>query len=378
MGLPAITGSGTAIDRDIASAAASAIVMWRGRRLPFDAVPDEIAAISGRGERDLLYGAWREGLEALNPSYRQGLEAWLAAGDPVEAAASVGADPRSLAVDLERLVLHGETPYYAALRRYLALIDIEQGDATVADLWHVTRGTPWAHWFGDREIRRAVQAAGRAADDSIELGGWRDAEGMLAGLTTDAAAVATDALSAAYASLVGSPEWLAQEIGISAAEVVSFADFAAFVRLWRLRHDVAMLQYELRLFAGPADPALSRAYYAGIVGHMIGVSVPEEAYLHEVGTPFASARRLEVSLLAGQLIETLESRHGAAWWREAATGELMTAVASAASTSDALAQLGYDALDWRPVLRQIRTRLIGEMSGYGGPNITTRAGTRKV
>ena len=42
------------------------------------------------------------------------------------------------------------------------------------------------------------------------------------------------------------------------------------------------------------------------------------------------------------------------------------------------AELGYDALDWRPVLRQIRTRLIGEMSGYGGPNITTRAGTRKV
>jgi hypothetical protein len=48
------------------------------------------------------------------------------------------------------------------------------------------------------------------------------------------------------------------------------------------------------------------------------------------------------------------------------------------SIADALAYLGYDALDWRPVLRQIRTRLIGEMSGYGGPNITTRAGTRKV
>jgi hypothetical protein len=44
----------------------------------------------------------------------------------------------------------------------------------------------------------------------------------------------------------------------------------------------------------------------------------------------------------------------------------------------ALARLGYDVLDWRPVLRHIRTRLIGEMSGYGGPNITTRAGTRKV
>jgi hypothetical protein len=43
-----------------------------------------------------------------------------------------------------------------------------------------------------------------------------------------------------------------------------------------------------------------------------------------------------------------------------------------------VAHLGYNALDWRPVLRQVRTQLIGEMSGYGGPNITTRAGTRKV
>jgi len=375
MGLPATTGSSTTA---LATVAESAIVMWRGRRLPFDAVPAEIAAISGRGERDLLYGAWREALEALNPGHRRRLDAWLAAGDQVETAASAGADPRTLAVDLERFVLHAETPYYAALRRYLALIDIEQGDATIADLWHVTRGTAWAHWFGDREIRHAVQAAGRLVVETAELGGWRDAEEMLAGATTEGAAVAADAVRAAYASLAGSSEWLGQEIGIAAGEVAAFTDFAAFVRLWRLRHDIGMLQYELRLFAGPTDPALSRAYYAGILGHMIGVAVPEEAYLHDMGTPFASARRLEVALLAGQLIERLESRHGATWWREGAAGELAAAVASAPSTADALAQLGYDALDWRPVLRQIRTRLIGEMSGYGGPNITTRAGTRKV
>ena len=48
------------------------------------------------------------------------------------------------------------------------------------------------------------------------------------------------------------------------------------------------------------------------------------------------------------------------------------------SAEDVVASLGYDHLDWRPVLRQIRAQLIGEMSGYGGPNITTRAGSRKV
>jgi hypothetical protein len=78
------------------------------------------------------------------------------------------------------------------------------------------------------------------------------------------------------------------------------------------------------------------------------------------------------------LVEALEQRHGLHWWRDPASAQLVESVAGASTLKDALAELGYDALDWRPVLRQIRTRLIGEMSGYGGPNITTRAGTRKV
>jgi hypothetical protein len=366
------------LDRQIEATAGSAIVLWRGEALPFAEVPERIGAISGRGERDLLYGAYREALEALNPYFRERLAAWTFAGDLASTAAAVGPDPQALATDLEVFVLHGETPYYASLRRYLALIGIEQGDATIADLWHVARGTAWAHWFGDREVRQAVAAAGREAGEIDGPSGWRNAETMLAGAASVHASIPADAVSAAYATLAGSPEWLREEIGIASSEVPSFADFAAFARLWRLRHDIAMLQYELRLFAGAVDPALSRAYYSGILGHMIGVGVPEEAYLAEVPAPFASVRRLEVALLAGQLVEALEARHGSGWWREPAARELTTAVASAASTTDALAHLGYDALDWRPVLRQIRTRLIGEMSGYGGPNITTRAGTRKV
>ena len=366
------------LDRGLAAAEAGAIVMWRAEPIPFDDLPGRIAELSGRGERDTLYTAYREALDALNSRYEERLRAVIASGDPIELASADGIDPAALAVDLERLVLHSETPYFAALRRYLALIDIEQGDATIDDLWHVARGEAWSHWFGTREVERAAGAVRSGAIVPDGVAGWPGAELTLAGDGAEVDAPVADALRAARATLVGSPEWLAEELGVASAEIPSLADFLAFVRLWRLRHDIARLHYELRLYADPDETAVNRAYYAGIVGHMIGVTVPEEAYLADAAQPFASARSIGSALLGAQLVESLEQRFGTSWWQAPSASEFVAGFGEAASVPDALAYLGYDALDWRPVLRQIRTRLIGEMSGYGGPNITTRAGTRKV
>ncbi len=366
------------LDRGLAAAEAGAVVMWRSEPIPFVDLPARIAELSGRSERGTLYSSYREALDALNSRYEERLRSAVASGDPVEAATADGIDPQALAVDLEPLVLHSETPYFAALRRYLARIDIEQGDATIADLWHVARGEAWSHWFGRREVERAlavVRPDGMVPDDSA---GWRSAEAALAGDAADGDGAVAHAVRSARATLVGSPEWLADELGVASAEISSLADFLALVRLWRLRHDVARLHYELRLYADPDETAVNRAYYAGIVGHMIGVSVPEEAYLADVAQPFASARGIRTALLGAQLIEALEQRYGSSWWQDSAASIDIARFGEAASVPDALAYLGYDALDWRPALRQIRTRLIGEMSGYGGPNITTRAGTRKV
>jgi hypothetical protein len=359
------------LDRRIAAARDTAIVIWRGEPLPLMAVPERIARTPGRSERERLFLAWRDGIEALNPLLEQRFASWSATAAPPEGVEDV---------DLERFVLDSETPYYAALRRYLALIDIEQGDGTEADLWHVVRGTAWAHWFGPREVERGVRLAGRAQGGDRGYDGWRAAESALAGDEGTARSVGQAAVDAAYASIVGSPTWLREALGVVEAEVAALADFVAFVRLWQIRRLVGQVQYELRLFApdARADASLARAYYAGMMGHITGVIVPEEAYLMDVEAPFASARATQATMLAAQVVETLEQRHGDSWWREPGVAATVDDIADAATTEDVLARLGYDAIDWRPVLRQIRTRLIGEMSGYGGPNITTRAGTRKV
>ncbi|HEX2766312.1 MAG TPA: hypothetical protein VHR55_06725 [Candidatus Limnocylindria bacterium] len=365
------------LDRRIAAARAATRILWRGEEVPLDDVPERIARIPLRELRERLFMAYREALEALNPLYLERLAAWTAEGDVNEKAAASATDPRQLAVDLERFVLHSETPYYAALRRDLALLDIEQGDGTEADLWRVANGAAWAHWFGPREVDRAIAATGRTSGVGGGFEGWRAAESRLGGAGADRSA-GTAAVDGAYATIVGSPRWLGEELGVDAEEVPGLVDFVAFVRLWRLRRLIGLLQYELRLFATPDEPALCRAYFAGMVGHITGVLVPEEAFLADVPAPFASVRAIEETILAAQVVDALEHRFGETWWREPAARELTGSIGAATSTEDVLAQLGYDSLDWRPVLRQIRTRLIGEMSGYGGPNITTRAGTRKV
>lgn len=370
---PAVT---EAPDRAPAVIGPEAIVVWRGERIGVRELPARIARMEDRDARDRLFGAYLEALEALNPRWEDRLESRRS---PDLARGTFGLDPGALATELEGFVLHTETPYYAALRRYLALIDIEQGDATVADIWHIARGAAWSHWFGDRDVRHAVGAVGRQLVDAGELTGWLAAEHHLGGDDREGPSPGAAAVGAAYATLIGSPEWVGRELGIAAPDIAPFVDFAAFVRLWRLRRAIGGLQYELRL-AGIDDVELARAYYSGIVGHITGVNVPEAMFLLTLGEaePFASARELAVEILAGDLVAVLEARHGATWWREDDAQALVDAVGATTTIEDALAQLGYDALDWRPVLRQIRTRLIGEMSGYGGPNITTRAGTRKV
>ena len=363
------------LDQRIADARARTVVVWRGERIRLDALPERLARVDDRMAREQGYALYAEALDALNPIYMARLEAWRSGADPIDRARRDGTDPVAMLASLERFSFNVETPYYAALRRYLALIGIEQGDAAEADLWYVERGSSWSSWFGPREVRRALAAARRVPFEVADIDGWRAVAAQLRGEPSDV--IGTTIVGAAFATLIADPDWLTDQIEMAQAEVAAFVDFATFVRLLHLRRAQAELTYELRLYAA-TDSALQRAYYSGIVGHHIGASVTESAYLADIGRPFGSVRRLEVALLGAMLVEVLEERHGLRWWREDAAFTLLDRVAATTSISNTLAELGYDALDWRPVLRQIRTRLIGEMSGYGGPNITTRAGTRKV
>jgi hypothetical protein len=429
-----------ALSDEIAAAEAQATIIWRSERIPYRAAAVRVAQISNRGERNALMASYLDAVEAINPlrvermlGMRAALQDLGYEGEAGYALALLGVDVGSLAQDLRQFLTESETVYYAALRRNLAEIDIEQGDGSTADLAYILRGGAWDAWFDARRLMGVMSGTlaglgvnigqqenltldfeirpGKSArafcipvhvPQDIRLGvlprgGFDDYAATLhelghaehfahvdSRLPVPWRYLGDNSVTEGFAMLLHylplEPAWVAEHLRMSDADSVAWADFYAFYKLATMRRYVGKLLYEIRLHSGAAmDEA--RAYYAGLLGGITGVRTPEPQFLADVDDHFYAAILLRAWLLEGSLGAALRSSHGETWWRSAEAGETLRRSWSRGQEWNAervVAHLGYDRLDWRPVLRQIRTRLIGEMSGYGGPNITTRAGTRKV
>jgi hypothetical protein len=424
----------------IAAAESTAVVVWRRERIGYRRVGIRIAEISDRGERNALDQRYRMAMEAINPLREDrwaGLHAGaraLGAADYVELVTeSTGLNVTAVAAGASDFLRDSETLYFAALRRYLALIEIEGGDATVADLGHLMRGRSWDHYFdGSRLVMTLTRTmAGIGIDLASQKGVTLDFEPRAAksprafcvpvrvpgdvrlvvlprgghddygsalhelGHLEHFAHVSgrlqpadrlvgdesvTEGWAFLFQYLLAEPEYLAAELQMPADAIAGWLDFGAFRKLYFLRRYGAKLLYELRLHRG-GEAAVHRAEYAGLLGLLTGVRTPDAGYLADVDDGLYAARYLRAWLLEASLSAALRDRFGPTWWRSTEAGDLIRGMwrdGLGPSAEDVVAALGYDRLDWRPVLRQIRAQLIGEMSGYGGPNITTRAGSRKV
>ena len=423
----------------VGTAEATAAVVWRGETIPYRSLRNRISEISGRAERNGLFASYVEAEEALNPLRRERFERVgavahdLGYADYVELIRTTrGFDPDALGAEIRDFLAESETPHYAALRRFLARIEIEQGDASLADLWYLLRGSGWDNWFDGRRMMGVLESTLRGigidlrgqrgatldvearpnkaprafvavvdAPSDVRLvvqphGGWEDYGALLheAGhlehflhvdprLPISQRVLGDWSVTEGYAMtlerLIAEPAWLTEQLGMPPEHAVAFADFFSLWHLVTARTLAAKHLHELRMRRG-GDDALHRATYAGLAGLLVGVREPEARYLL-IDDGMYAASYLRSFMLDAALTDYLVARHGEVWWTSAAAGETLRRAWSRGQEWNAqqvVAHLGYDSLDWRPVVRQIRAKLVGEMSGYGGPNITTRAGTRKV
>jgi hypothetical protein len=271
-----------------------------------------------------------EAEEAINPLRRERLERigeiarGLGHADYVDLVRRTrGFDPDALGGEVRGFLAETETPYFAALRRFLARIEIEQGDASLADLWYLMRGSGWDNWFDGRRMLGVLEVTLRGigielrgqpgatldletrpnkaprpfvaivdAPRDVRLvvqphGGWDDYGALLheAGhlehfLHVDPRlpvsqrelgdASVTEGYAMTFERLLAEPAWLTEQLGMPAEHAAAFADFSPSTT----RHDRPWRQpsHELRMHRGgtrhhrattPAWPACSPACEPG-------------------------------------------------------------------------------------------------------------------
>ena len=125
-------------------AEAQAVIIWRGERIPYRQVPNRVADIANRTERNALDASYLEAVEAINPLREERLASGSRGGARARLRRCAGLIAATARLRSRRagrrdapFLAESETVYFAALRRYLAEIDIEQGDASYVDLEHV-------------------------------------------------------------------------------------------------------------------------------------------------------------------------------------------------------------------------------------------------
>ena len=117
-------------------AEAQAVIIWQGEPIPYRQVPNRAADIANRIARNALYDSYLEAVEAINPLREEKLAAGATrcAGSATpmcrHGGGHGGLRPRRAGAEMRLFLAESETVYFAALRRFLAEIDIEQGDAS--------------------------------------------------------------------------------------------------------------------------------------------------------------------------------------------------------------------------------------------------------
>jgi hypothetical protein len=152
------------------------------------------------------------------------------------------------------------------------------------------------------------------------------------------------------------PEWHERYFGLSAEQAKENAEATTFLEALLYRRYEAKLRFELdfwsRFTTDGGDPSVYEAY----LSEATGVRYRADNYLADMDAGFYSADYLRAWIRSAQLREHLVREIGDDWWRNPQTGELLRELfreGTRPSSEEIAARLGFDALDTKPLLREI-------------------------
>ena len=152
------------------------------------------------------------------------------------------------------------------------------------------------------------------------------------------------------------PDWHERYFGLASGEAKENAEATTFLEALLYRRYEAKLRFELDFWSRFKGDGGDADIYERYLTEATGIRYRKDNYLSDMDAGFYSADYLRAWIRSAQLRAYLLQEVGDDWWRNAKTGELLTALFREGTkpTSEEIARrLGFDPLDTTPLLHEI-------------------------
>jgi hypothetical protein len=171
-----------------------------------------------------------------------------------------------------------------------------------------------------------------------------------------------NALTEIYAFLVESvtrePAWHEQYFELSAKQAAENAEATIFLHAYLFRRYTAKLEYELDFWSRFPDDGGTSEGYADRLTEATGYVYRADGFVADMDAGFYSADYLRAWIRSAQVRSYLIGEVGEEWWRDQTTGDLLRKLfweGTQPSSEDVAARLGFNPLDLRPLVAEIKS-----------------------
>ncbi len=153
------------------------------------------------------------------------------------------------------------------------------------------------------------------------------------------------------------PGWHERYFDLSPEQARENAEATTFLEALLFRRYVAKLQFELEFWGRFSLDGGTPDGYSERLTNATGLLYRADAYLADMDAGFYSADYLRAWIRSAQLRAYLGREVGEGWWHDERTGEHLRALfaeGTRPSSEEIAARLGFDPLDTRPLLAELR------------------------
>ena len=153
--------------------------------------------------------------------------------------------------------------------------------------------------------------------------------------------------------------WHERYFDLSPEQAAENAEATGFIAMVLFRRSAAKLEFELEFWSGFWENGGTPDRYAQLITEAIGMRQRPDFYVVDMDEGFYIADYLRAYIRSAQLRDYLRGEVGEDWWHNRKTGDFLRSLfleGTKPSNEEIAGRLGYDPLDFRPLLTEYGVR----------------------